>query len=209
MQWNIPGTVISVSTEETDNLEEKMRSMFLAGGIMLSQVATATGLEPYTVQNWVKRGFLKPPVQKRYDLKQFCRILNINMLKDALPMEKICSLLTYINGHMDDESDDLIDDSQLYFLFLRLAAHHRRMNDPAGRDKYVRETLANYEEPIPGARERVEKVLHVMLTAWAASLLRQQAVSMAQALKVLKEECLNTNNTRHQFVPTKNNSKWF
>ena len=62
------------------------------------------------------------------------------------------------------------------------------MNDPAGRDKYVREVLADYEEPIPGARERVEKVLNVMLTAWAASLLRQQAVSMAQALKILKGE---------------------
>ena len=99
-------------------------------------------------------------------------------------MEKICGLMTYINGHMDDESDDLIDDSQLYFLFLRLAAHHRRMNDSHGRDQYIQEALADYEEPVPGARARVEKVLKVMLTAWAAALLRQQAVSMADALKM-------------------------
>jgi hypothetical protein len=147
-------------------------------------VAAVTGLEPYTIQNWVKRGFLTKPVGKKYTLRQLCRILNINMLKDALPMEKICGLMTYINGHMDDESDDLIDDSQLYFLFLRLAAHHRRMNDPHGRDQYIQEALADYEEPVPGARARVEKVLKVMLTAWAAALLRQQAVSMADALKM-------------------------
>lgn len=183
MQWNIPGTVISVSTEETDNLEEKMRSMFLAGGIMLSQVATATGLEPYTVQNWVKRGFLKPPVQKRYDLKQFCRILNINMLKDALIMEDIVGLLQYINGDLSDESDDLIDDPQLYFLFVKLAAHHRKMNTSAGRDAYLQEVLLNYKEPVPGAKERVAKVLQIMLTAWAAAQLKQVSQKMIKELK--------------------------
>ena len=184
MEWNIPGTVLNAPVGEADQAQEKFAAMFLGGGMVLSQVAAVTGLEPYTIQNWVKRGFLTKPVNKKYTLRQLCRIININMLKDALPMEKICGLMTYINGHMDDESDDLIDDSQLYFLFLRLAAQHRRMNDPDGRDKYIKEVLADYEEPIPGARERVEKVLKVMLTAWAAALLRQQAVSMADALKM-------------------------
>ena len=184
MEWNIPGTVLSAPVGEADQTQEKFAAMFLGGGMVLSQVAAVTGLEPYTIQNWVKRGFLTKPVGKKYTLRQLCRILNINMLKDALPMEKICGLMAYINGHLDDESDDLIDDSQLYFLFLRLAAHHRRMKDPKGRDECIREALADYEEPIPGARERVEKVLRVMLTAWAAALLRQQAVSMADALKM-------------------------
>ena len=184
MEWNIPGTVLSAPAGEADQVQEKFEAMFLGGGMVLSQVAAVTGLEPYTIQNWVKRGFLTKPVGKKYTLRQLCRILNINMLKDALPMEKICGLMTYINGHMDDESDDLIDDSQLYFLFLRLAAHHRRMNDSHGRDQYIQEALADYEEPVPGARARVEKVLKVMLTAWAAALLRQQAVSMADALKM-------------------------
>ena len=183
MEWNIPGTVLTLPMEETEYMHEKFASMFLGGGMVLSQVAAVTGLEPYTIQNWVKRGFLTKPIGKKYTLRQLCRIININMLKDALRMEEICNLLNYINGQLDDESDDLIDDSQLYFLFLRLAAHHRRMNDPVGRDKYIQEELANYEEPIPGARERVEKVLKVMLTAWAASLLRQQAMAMADALK--------------------------
>lgn len=183
MEWTIPGTILTARAEETPYLEEKFKSMFLGGGMMLSQVAAVTGLEPYTVQNWVKRGFLTNPVQKRYTLRQLCRILNINMLKSALPMEEICGLLQYINGNLSDESDDLIDDSTLYFLFVRLASYHRQMKDPAGRDAYLQELLEQYPEPVPGARARVEQVLRIMLTAWAASQLRQQAEKMVNELK--------------------------
>ncbi|MBP3304690.1 MAG: DUF1836 domain-containing protein [Oscillospiraceae bacterium] len=181
--WNIPGTVLTVRPEETQYIEEKFRSMFLGGGMVLSQIAGVTGLESYTVQNWVKRGFLTKPENKRYTLRQLCRIININMLKPALPMEEICGLLQYINGNLDDESDDLIDDSQLYFLFVRLAANHRQMKDPAGRDAYLDEALAEYCEPIPGAKERVKKVLRIMLTAWAAAQLRTAAETMVAQLK--------------------------
>lgn len=183
MEWTIPGTILTARAEETPYLEEKFKSMFLGGGMMLSQVAAVTGLEPYTIQNWVKRGFLTNPVQKRYTLRQLCRILNINMLKSALPMEEICGLLQYINGNLSDESDDLIDDSSLYFLFVQLASYHRQMKDPAGRDAYLQELLESYPEPVPGARARVEQVLRIMLTAWAASQLCQQAEEMVNELK--------------------------
>ena len=186
MEWTIPGTVLPATVGEIGKAEEKIASMFLGGGMVLSQVAAVTGLEPYTIQNWVKRGFLAKPIGKKYTIRQLCRIININMLKDALRMEEICGLLTYVNGHMDDESDDLIDDSQLYFLFLRLAAHHREMNTPEGLEAHLKEVLADYQEPAPGATERVAQVLKVMLTAWAAALLRQQAMAMANELKSSK-----------------------
>lgn len=181
MQWLIPGTVLTASAEETGKMKEKFASMFLGGGVVLSQVAAVTGLEPYTIQNWVKRGFLAKPVGKKYTLRQLCRIININMLKDALRMEEICGLLSYVNGELDDESDDLIDDSQLYFLFLGLAANYqlREQDEMAS----IQAALADYEEPVPGARERVEKVLHIMLTAWGASMLRQKALGMVAQLK--------------------------
>ena len=183
MQWKIPGTVIDADCLEAKQIHQQFDSMFLAGGMVLSQVASITGLEPYTIQNWVKRGFLTAPVKKRYSMSQLCRILNINMLKAALPMEEICGLLGYINGKLDDNSDDIIDDTQLYFLFVQLAAHHRQMGNPAGRDAYLMQVLADYQEPVPGARERVVKVLRVMLTAWAASQLRLAAMQMLQELK--------------------------
>ena len=104
------------------------------------------------------------------------------MLRAALPLERICGLLQYINGHLDDESDDLIDDSQLYFLFVKLAVYHRQMNNSQGRDAYLEKILSSYQEPVAGAKNRVEKVLQIMLTAWAASQLRQAAENMVAQL---------------------------
>ena len=182
MEWIIPGTTLTARREDAAFIEEQFKAMFFAGGMVLSQVSNITGLEPYTVQNWVKRGFLTGPKQKRYTLNQLCRILNINMFKNVMPLEQVCKLLSYVNGHLDDESDDMIDDSVLYFLFVRLASHYSVMHNPQGRDDYVKEVLRDYVEPVPGARERVAKVLRIMLTAWAASQLRSLSEEMTKAL---------------------------
>lgn len=186
MKWTIPGTVLEANCEDADAVEALFSSMFLAGGIVLSQVANLTGLEPHTVQNWIKRGFLPPPQRKRYTLRQLCRIVNINMLKNALPMEKICSMLGYINGHLDDESDDTIDDSMLYFAFVKVAAKADGglVDSPETRDALIAESLADYQEPIPGAKTRVEQVLRIMLTAWASAQLRRQAEELLASLDV-------------------------
>ena len=182
MEWIIPGTVISARRENAVQLEQQFSSMFLAGGIVLSQVCSITGLEAYAVQNWVKRGFLTPPERKHYSLEQLCRIITINMLKNVLPMERIVGLLSYINGELDDERDDVIDDSTLYFMFARLAAQATVMNNPDGRDGLIAKELAAYREPVPGAKERVEKVLRIMLTAWASAQLRQVTEQMLEDL---------------------------
>ena len=157
--------------------------MTITFGMMLSQITAITGLEPYTVQNWVKRGFLPAPENKRYTLRQLCRIININMLKDVLVMEDICGLLQYINGNLGDESDDLIDDSQLYFLFIRLAECHARTRTPFEEDIYLNEVLQDYEEPVPGAKARVAKVLRIMLTAWAAAQMKKKSQKWLDEIK--------------------------
>ena len=182
MDWIIPGTTLTGKREEAEYVEQQFKSMFLAGGIVLSQVASITGLEPYMVQNWVKRGFLTKPENKRYTLRQLCRIININMLKNALPMETICGLLGYVNGDLDDDSDDLIDDSQLYFMFVRLAAKARYIGGEKSWDEALDEVAADYVEPVPGARQRVKQVLRIMLTAWIASRMRQEAERMLKSL---------------------------
>ena len=184
MKWTIPGTTLQAERAEARYIENQFSSMFLGGGIVLSQIVEITGLEPYTVQNWVKRGFLVPPDHKRYNLNQLCRIIHINMLKKVLPMEEIVGLLSYINGKLGDLSDDLIDDSQLYFMFVKLASGFSTMQNPAGRDTSIEEVLADYAEPVPGAKERVRKVLRIMLTAWAAAQLHEAAERMVAELEV-------------------------
>ena len=183
MGWTIPGTILQIPRQDAEHVEDVFTSMFLGGGIVLSQVSGITGLEPYAVQNWVKRGFLSPPEHKRYTLRQLCRILNINMLKSVLPMERICGMLGYINGQLNDESDDTIDDSQLYFMFVKLAARSKELFHQQDRDAVLEHYLADYQEPVPGARERVKNVLRVMLTAWLAARMRQEAENMLNNMK--------------------------
>ncbi len=180
MQWIIPGTVLRGEEGEAEHIEALFQPMFLAGGMVLSQVASLTGLEPYIVQNWVKRGFLAPPQNKRYSLRQLCRILNINTLRGVLPMERICGMLAYINGALDDESDDIIDDSVLYFMFVRLAAQARALERTGGWDQAIQDVLQDYREPIPGAKERIAKVLRVMVLGYAASRMKQEAETLME-----------------------------
>ena len=132
MNWILPGTVLEVDGSRPEAADELFSSLFVTGGLVLSQVCQITGLEPYAVQNWVKRGFLAPPVKKKYNRRQLSRIIIINMLKTALPMESICRILSYVNGQLDDESDDIIDDSVMYLIFLRLAAANRDTWPPRG-----------------------------------------------------------------------------
>lgn len=180
--WNIPGTTLSIRSEDAIMIEQQFSAMFLGGGMVLSQVCAVSGLEAYTVQNWVKRGFLPAPEHKRYNMNQLCRITTINMLKSALPMEKITSLISYLNGELDDASDDLIDDAKLYFLFVRLAARAADGNSQEQWQKIIDSELRSYAEPIPGARQRVEKVLRIMLCAWSAAKLQRQAEDLLAAL---------------------------
>lgn len=183
MYWTIPGTVLQKPRQEAEHIEELFSAMFLAGGMMLGQVSELTGLEPYTVQNWVKRGFLPPPERKRYNLEQLCRILNINTLKSVLPMEQICGLMGYVNGQLDDEGDDIIDDTKLYFMFVRLAARAKELYREEEREVLLEQELSDYREPVPGAKERVKLALRIMLTAWLAARMRQEAEKMLKNCK--------------------------
>lgn len=183
MNWIIPGTTLEDLRSNADHADSLFQSMFLAGGLTLSQVATVTGLEPYTIQNWVKRGYLAPPQHKRYDMEQVCRIININMLKGALPLEHVCQLMRYINGCLSDESDDIIDDTVLYFMFVRLAARARSMDSIEDWTAALSEVMADYREPFPGGKEKIEQVLRIMVTAWIATRMRQEAERMFAELK--------------------------
>ncbi|MBR4989691.1 MAG: DUF1836 domain-containing protein [Oscillospiraceae bacterium] len=178
MNWIIPGTTLEDDRTNADRIENLFSSMFLAGGLTLSQVATVTGLESHTVQNWVKRGFLPSPRGKRYDMAQVCRIINMNMLKGTLQLEQVCSLMSYLNGRLEDESDDLVDDAKLYFMFVRLAARARQVGGDKEWEDALQEITADYAEPVPGARDKLIRVLRIMLTVWAANTLRTAAEKM-------------------------------
>lgn len=182
MNWIIPGTTLEGQRSNADRTDGLFQSMFLAGGLTLSQVSSITGLETYTIQNWVKRGFLSSPKNKRYDMEQVCRILNINLLKAVLPLEQVVELMAYLNGDLTDERDDLVDDTALYFFFVRLAARARYIGGEQTWDDALEEVTASYKEPVPGARAKLEKVLKIMLTAWVSGRIKAEAEKMIAEL---------------------------
>lgn len=182
MQWTIPGTTLQDQRENADQIEALFQPLFLAGGLTLSQVSSITGLEPYTIQNWVKRKFLAPPQGKRYDMEQVCRLININILKGTMPLEEIIHLMRYLNGDLTSEADDLVDDTMLFFFFVRLAARARYIGGTKAWDDALTDITEQYQEPRPGGREKLIKVLKIMLTIWCANCLKNQAEAMIAEL---------------------------
>ena len=77
----------------------------------------------------------------------------------------------------------MIDDSALYFMFVELASRARHIGGDLEWGEAIREVTANYDEPVPGACDRVAAVLRIMLTAWIASSLQVQAENMIAELK--------------------------
>lgn len=180
----LPGTTIEISELSKGISRTLFDGIFAAGGITLSQVSVMTGLEPYMIQNWVKRGFVSSPQKRQYSKDQFARIVTLNMLKESLQLDKICDMLSYINGALDDESDNLIGDSELYHKYVDLVAESKGgiITDSKAIAKAVESAAKEYEEPIPGARQRLIKILQVMTYAHYASISRKAAEEILSKL---------------------------
>ena len=61
------------------------------------------------------------------------------------------------------------------FFFVQLAARARYIGGNMTWDDAISQVAEAYEEKVPGAREKLQKVLKIMLTVWVANVLRQAA----------------------------------
>lgn len=177
----LPGTNIEVRELTYTAVEDLLDSIFLTGGLVLSQVAGITDCAPHVIQNWVKRGFVSPPVNKKYSKRQFCRIVFISFLKEIMQIDRVTALMGYINGHLDDESDDLVDDFTLYCYFIQTI----------GLLKDFREESVNFAVELTVAecgdgfvRTRLADTLRVMATAYGASILKSRTALLAEGLNL-------------------------
>ena len=176
----LPGTAIEADITRNDT-EFILKSIFSVDGLVLSQVSKLAGVEPYDVQNWVKRGFLAPPVAKKYSKKQFCRIILINMLKDCLPLGEIVRLLSHINGKLSDESDDMIDDDKLYVYLVRTIASITVFSEQ-NVEIAAQAAVVDYDEPFPGGKKRLVRVLSIMTYAYYSTKIHRNAVALIAGL---------------------------
>lgn len=184
MTATLPGTVLPLP----DTLPEQPFSLLepafavSGGGLLLSQVTELTGLSPAAIQNWVKRGWVSAPVNKRYGEQHVARILLINLLRPAMRLDQIAALLRYVNGRVDDRSDDILPDEQLYN-WLCIATLRLREESSLGHEfvtTLIEALLEGYEGPVPDAKKRLSHALTIMLLNVAAAALMQEADALME-----------------------------
>ena len=184
MPKTLPGTTVEISTFSKGISKQLFDGLFAGGGITLSQILVMTGMEPYLIQNWVKRGFLTSPKKRMYSQDQFARILIINMLRESLQIEKICGLISVIIGDPRDESDNLIHDAELYHRYVDMLAEVELLEkDPAKLRAAAMRAAEGFVAPVPGAEKQLVTILQIMLYAHAAAELRQTAENLLASLQ--------------------------
>jgi len=157
-----------------------------ADGLTLGQICALASLEPSTIQNWIKRGFVPHPVAKKYRERHIARILLIASLRECMQIDRIGVLMTYINGNADDESDDIISDVALYDVFCRVVtgAENCLPTRPAIGECAER-ILADYLPPCE-ERSRLKEALTVMAIACIAGKYKKEAERLY--MEITKED---------------------
>ncbi len=157
----------------------ELRPAFAAtGGLLLSQVCDITGVESSTIQNWVKRGWVPSPKDKRYGEIQVARILIIDTLRPIMTLDKIVALMSYVNGKVEDRSDDIIPDSRLYTLIQKGVAQLDERGNLLSEDNVksiVEDVIGDYKGPQSDSREKLVRALRVMLYGYLSSKLKTRA----------------------------------
>ena len=174
MSTTYPGTTIEVSRLEKGSSRKLFDGIFATGGITLSQICVMTDLEPYMIQNWIKRGFVSSPVKRVYSRGQFARIVIINMLKESLQIERICGLIKIIGGVLDDPSDDLISDDELYHRYVDMLSDDS-INITNGESVLFAASAACSDLSVStkGAEAKLVKIMQLMIYAHSAARLRK------------------------------------
>ncbi|MBO6140419.1 MAG: DUF1836 domain-containing protein [Ruminococcus sp.] len=184
MNSHVPGTVLPLTDWARDRIRQgqafdALISPILSatGGVTLSQLARFTGLEGSTIQNWIKRGWVASNKNKKYTEKQVARILLINVLRAAMKLEDIVSLMTYINGEVEDESDDILHDKDLFDL---LCSTVLKLDDTEGVRLDGENVKKISDSMIPESfegevRVKLCSVLAIMLLAYRSAILKNEA----------------------------------
>ena len=191
MMKNVSGTVLPW----TDGLQKNAFAVLspvlaVTKGLTLSQLKELTGLEGSTIQNWVKRGWVESPTGKRYTEQQIVRIVIINMLRNSMQLDRIIALMTYINGHVDDCSDDIIPDRELFSLLCSVVYEADRMHstDRQVIASIIESHLRGYRGPNEQSKEKLERAVLCMVLGYLASEMKKQADAEYEQLFLQKGE---------------------
>ena len=177
----IPGTKLNkADMGNVTGLEFLSKVFYISEGVMLSQIREVSGIDGSTLQNWTKRGWGANARLKKYNIDQVAHILIINMLRSCIQLDHIAFLLQYINGKIDDASDDIIRDSVLYDYICRILETLTRKDvaTKASITEVIRDQISDYKEAMAGARDRLANALEIIVTAYYAALIKRSSDEM-------------------------------
>ena len=177
----IPGTKLNkADMGNVTGLEFLSKVFYISEGVMLSQIREVSGIDGSTLQNWTKRGWVANARLKKYNIDQVAHILIINMLRSCIQLDHIAFLLQYINGKIDDTSDDIIRDSVLYDYICRILETLTRKDvaTKASITEVIRDQISDYKEAMAGARDRLAIALEIIVTAYYAALIKRSSDEM-------------------------------
>lgn len=181
----IPGTIkIKADMGNVTGMEFLDKVFFISNGVMLSQIREVSGVDGSTLQNWVKRGWIGTTTNKKYSKDQMARILIINMLRSCMLLENIDELLHYINGKIDDISDDIIPESVLFDYICRIydTFSESGYETDSQLKSVISDITDNYSEPFSGAKERLCNALEIIIVAYFCSTVNKYANTLFEQL---------------------------
>ena len=181
MNRMVPGTTIKFNEQARISAFSLIAPILEAtGGLTLSQLSKLTGLEGSTIQNWIKRGWASSTKGKKYSHRQILRILIINMLRDSMKLDDIAKLMTYVNGDVEDVSDDIIEEQALYDILCRIifTAEDENTFEPEAVKKLIEAELEHSAGRVCSDEVRLKKALFVMIMAFRSAFLKRQMEAM-------------------------------
>lgn len=171
--FSVPGTVLNAPPSAAKEPFCVIAPILeITGGLTLSQLCDMTGLEASTIHNWIKRGWVAKPIGKRYTETQTARIMIINMLRDALQMEQIAQLMSWVNGSVEDRNDDILPDRELYNMLCSIISDVS--SDPHSElsDSLIEPYTTKFSEE---NAKILKSALLVMSNAYLSGLLKRSA----------------------------------
>ncbi len=179
----IPGTILDMDKMgNATGLEFINKVFYITDRIMLAQIREITGIDGTTLQNWLKRGWVGAPDKKSYGREHLARILIINMMRDTMQLSRVLFTIEYINGK--SEEDHIIKESILYDYICRVLS--RLSGEGVFRTETIYEiiddVLADYEEPVTGAKRRLTNGLRVITITYYSSIVKAEAEAILDDL---------------------------
>lgn len=172
MITNIPGTALKYDRGSGVGAYSVIRPFFsVTNGMTLAQVRELTGLETSTIQNWVKRGWVAPPINKRYGEQTVVRIILINSVRRSMQIDMVIKLMEYINGDVVDTSDDVVSDGVLFDEFCKAVyrCDETCSYDSEVIDKIIAEQVGMIADLDDEGRFKLHKTLQIMVLAYLAA----------------------------------------